>query len=150
MAGTLLGSGIGDADSLRSYATAGVVESVGEGVTSVKKGDHVIPLYTPQCGECKFCKNPKTNLCQAIRVTQGQGVMPDNTTRITCNGAPIYHFMGTSCFAEYTVLPEIAVAKIDEKAPFDKVQAHTQATACHLRCLIISSPKCRCVSWDVE
>ena len=85
----------------------GIVESVGEGVTSVKVGDHVIPLYTPECGECKFCKSGKTNLCQKIRATQGKGLMPDGTTRFSKDGQPIYHYMGTSTFSEYTVLPEI-------------------------------------------
>lgn len=99
----------------------GVVVEVGEGVTSVKAGDHVIPLYTPECGECKFCKSGKTNLCQAIRVTQGQGLMPDGTSRFSINGEQILHFMGTSTFSEYTVLPEIAVAKINKAAPLDKV-----------------------------
>jgi S-(hydroxymethyl)glutathione dehydrogenase/alcohol dehydrogenase len=99
---------------------AGIVEAVGEGVTSVKVGDHVIPLYTPECGECKFCKSGKTNLCQAIRSTQGQGLMPDGTSRFSKDGKPIYHFMGTSTFAEHTVLPEIAVAKIRDDAPLDK------------------------------
>ncbi len=98
-----------------------IVEEVGPGVTSVKPGDHVIPLYTPECGECKFCRSGKTNLCGAIRATQGQGLMPDGTTRFSLNGKPIYHYMGTSTFSEYTVLPEIAVAKVDEKAPLDKV-----------------------------
>ncbi|XP_066852496.1 alcohol dehydrogenase class-3 [Anser cygnoides] len=100
---------------------AGIVESVGEGVTKVKPGDTVIPLYIPQCGECKFCKNPKTNLCQKIRVTQGKGLMPDGTSRFTCKGKQIYHFMGTSTFSEYTVVADISVAKIDAAAPLDKV-----------------------------
>jgi len=99
----------------------GVVEEVGAGVTSVAVGDHVIPLYTPECGECKFCKSGKTNLCQAIRVTQGQGVMPDGTSRFSKDGKAIHHFMGTSTFSEYTVLPEIAVAKVNKEAPLDKV-----------------------------
>lgn len=99
----------------------GVVESVGEGVTSVKPGDHVIPLYIPQCNECKFCKSPKTNLCGKIRTTQGQGVMPDGTTRFTCNGKSLYHFMGCSTFSEYTVVAEISVAKVNDKAPLDRV-----------------------------
>jgi len=90
-------------------------------VKSLKKGDHVIPLYTPECRECEYCLSRKTNLCQAIRATQGQGLMPDGTTRFSLNGKPIYHYMGTSTFANYTVLPEIAVAKIREDAPFDKV-----------------------------
>uniref|UniRef100_A0A0G2JWF3 S-(hydroxymethyl)glutathione dehydrogenase n=1 Tax=Rattus norvegicus TaxID=10116 RepID=A0A0G2JWF3_RAT len=100
---------------------AGIVESVGEGVTKLKAGDTVIPLYIPQCGECKFCLNPKTNLCQKIRVTQGKGLMPDGTSRFTCKGKPILHFMGTSTFSEYTVVADISVAKIDPSAPLDKV-----------------------------
>jgi len=99
----------------------GVVEEVGAGVTSVKPGDHVIPLYTPECGECEFCKSGKTNLCQKIRVTQGKGVMPDGTSRFSIKGKPVLHYMGTSTFSEYTVLPEISVAKINVKAPLDKV-----------------------------
>jgi S-(hydroxymethyl)glutathione dehydrogenase/alcohol dehydrogenase len=94
---------------------------VGAGVRSVKAGDHVIPLYTPECGECKFCKSGKTNLCQAIRATQGKGLMPDGTSRFSLRGKTIYHFMGTSTFSEYTVLPEIAVAKINRDAPLEKV-----------------------------
>jgi S-(hydroxymethyl)glutathione dehydrogenase / alcohol dehydrogenase len=100
---------------------AGVVEDVGEGVTTLKKGDHVIPLYTPECGTCKFCTSGKTNLCQRIRETQGKGLMPDGTTRFSFEGKPIFHYMGTSTFAEYTVVPEIALAKINDKAPLDKV-----------------------------
>jgi S-(hydroxymethyl)glutathione dehydrogenase/alcohol dehydrogenase len=99
----------------------GIVEEVGEGVTSLKPGDHVIPLYTPECGECKFCKSGKTNLCQKIRVTQGRGLMPDGSSRFSKNGKPILHYMGTSTFSEYTVLPEISLAKIDPAAPLDKV-----------------------------
>jgi len=99
----------------------GIVESVGEGVTTVKPGDHVIPLYTPECRECKFCKSGKTNLCGKIRSTQGQGLMPDGTSRFTCKGETIYHFMGCSTFSEYTVLPEISIAVISEKAPLEKV-----------------------------
>lgn len=99
----------------------GIVEALGEGVTSVAVGDHVIPLYTPECGEYKFCKSGKTNLCQAIRATQGQGLMPDGTTRFFKNGKPIYHYMGTSTFSEYTVIPEIALAKINKEAPLEKV-----------------------------
>jgi S-(hydroxymethyl)glutathione dehydrogenase/alcohol dehydrogenase len=98
-----------------------VVEEVGPGVTSVKPGDHVIPLYTPECGKCKFCLSGKTNLCNAIRATQGKGLMPDGTARFSLNGKPIFHYMGTSTFSEYTVLPEIAVAKISKEAPLDKV-----------------------------
>lgn len=99
----------------------GIVESVGTGVTSVKVGDHVIPLYTPECGECKFCKSGKTNLCQKIRATQGKGLMPDGTTRFSKDGQPIYHYMGTSTFSEYTVLPEISIAKVDPAAPLEEV-----------------------------
>jgi S-(hydroxymethyl)glutathione dehydrogenase/alcohol dehydrogenase len=100
---------------------AGVVVDVGPGVTSVKKGDHVIPLYTPECRQCKSCLSRKTNLCTAIRATQGKGVMPDGTSRFSIGGRKIHHYMGCSTFANYTVLPEIAVAKIREDAPFDKV-----------------------------
>lgn len=95
----------------------GIVEEVGEGVTSLKPGDHVIPLYTPECGECKFCRSGKTNLCQKIRVTQGKGVMPDGTSRFSLGGKPLLHYMGTSTFSEYTVLPEISLAKIAKDAP---------------------------------
>jgi S-(hydroxymethyl)glutathione dehydrogenase/alcohol dehydrogenase len=99
----------------------GVVEALGEGVTSVAVGDHVIPLYTPECRCCSFCLSGKTNLCQAIRATQGQGLMPDGTSRFSHQGRPIHHYMGTSTFSEYTVLPEIAVAKIQPEAPLEKV-----------------------------
>jgi S-(hydroxymethyl)glutathione dehydrogenase/alcohol dehydrogenase len=99
----------------------GVVEQIGEGVSSVVVGDHVIPLYTPECGECKFCLSGKTNLCQQIRETQGQGVMPDGTTRFYKDGKPIYHYMGTSTFSEYTVLPEISLAKINKAADLKEV-----------------------------
>jgi S-(hydroxymethyl)glutathione dehydrogenase/alcohol dehydrogenase len=99
----------------------GIVQEIGEGVTSVKPGDHVIPLYTPECGECEYCRSGKTNLCQAIRVTQGKGLMPDGTSRFSINGKPILHYMGTSTFSEYTVVPEIALAKINKDAPLDKV-----------------------------
>ncbi|WP_444917244.1 S-(hydroxymethyl)glutathione dehydrogenase/class III alcohol dehydrogenase [Microbulbifer sp. JMSA003] len=99
----------------------GIVMQVGEGVTSVKEGDHVIPLYTPECGECKFCKSGKTNLCQKIRETQGQGLMPDGTTRFYKDGKPIYHYMGCSTFSEYTVLPEISLAKVNPAAPLEEV-----------------------------
>jgi len=98
-----------------------IVEEVGSGVSSVKAGDHVIPLYTPECGKCDFCTSGKTNLCQAIRTTQGQGLMPDGTSRFSKDGKQIFHYMGTSTFSEYTVLPEIAVAKISDKAPLEKV-----------------------------
>jgi S-(hydroxymethyl)glutathione dehydrogenase / alcohol dehydrogenase len=99
----------------------GVVVAVGEGVTSVKPGDHVIPLYTPECGECEFCRSGKTNLCQKIRATQGKGLMPDGTTRFSHQGAPIYHYMGTSTFSEYTVVADISLAKINPEAPLEKV-----------------------------
>jgi S-(hydroxymethyl)glutathione dehydrogenase/alcohol dehydrogenase len=99
----------------------GVVESIGDGVTNVQPGDHVIPLYIPQCGECKFCKNPKTNICQKIRVTQGNGVMPDGTSRFTCKGKTLAHFMGCSTFSEYTVVASISVCKVDPAAGLDKV-----------------------------
>ncbi|MQM37146.1 S-(hydroxymethyl)glutathione dehydrogenase [wastewater metagenome] len=98
-----------------------VVEEVGPGVTSLAPGDHVIPLYTPECGECKFCRSGKTNLCSAIRATQGQGVMPDGTSRFSYKGEKIHHYMGTSTFSEYTVLPEIALVKVSTDAPLDKV-----------------------------
>ncbi len=99
----------------------GIVEAIGEGVTSLAVGDHVIPLYTPECRECKFCTSGKTNLCVKIRATQGKGLMPDGTTRFSKNGQPIFHYMGCSTFAEYTVVPEIALAKVNPKAPLDKV-----------------------------
>ncbi|XP_053683666.1 alcohol dehydrogenase class-3 [Sabethes cyaneus] len=100
---------------------AGIVESVGVGVTKFKPGDHVIPLYIPQCFECKFCKSPKTNLCPKIRATQGKGVLPDGTTRFTCKGKQVYHFMGTSTFAEYTVVADISLCKVNETAPLNKI-----------------------------
>src|SRR6202048_4282496 len=99
---------------------AGIVVDVGPGVTSLKKGDHVIPLYTPECRQCKSCLSRKTNLCTQIRATQGKGVMPDGTSRFSYKGRPIFHYMGCSTFSNFTVLPEIAVAKIREDAPFDK------------------------------
>jgi len=99
----------------------GIVESVGEGVTSVAVGDHVIPLYTPECGECKFCRSGKTNLCQKIRETQGKGLMPDGTTRFYKDGQPIYHYMGCSTFSEYTVLPEISLARVNPEAPLNEI-----------------------------
>ncbi|HJV53320.1 MAG TPA: S-(hydroxymethyl)glutathione dehydrogenase/class III alcohol dehydrogenase [Noviherbaspirillum sp.] len=112
--------------SILGHEGAGVVLDTGLGVTSVRPGDHVIPLYTPECRQCKFCLSRKTNLCQAIRATQGRGVMPDGTSRFSIDGKPLFHYMGTSTFANHTVLPEIAVAKIRPDAPFDK--------ACYIGC----------------
>ena len=107
--------------AILGHEGAGVVVDVGPGVNSLKKGDHVIPLYTPECRECEYCLNPKTNLCQAIRTTQGQGLMPNGTSRFKFEGKTIYHYMGTSTFANHTVLPEIALAKVRADAPFDKI-----------------------------
>jgi S-(hydroxymethyl)glutathione dehydrogenase / alcohol dehydrogenase len=107
--------------AILGHEGAGIVVDVGPGVTTLKKGDHVIPLYTPECRVCEYCLNPKTNLCQAIRTTQGQGLMPDGSSRFSLNGEPILHYMGTSTFANHTVLPEIALAKVREDAPFDKI-----------------------------
>ena len=107
--------------SILGHEGAGIVVDVGPGVRSLKQGDHVIPLYTPECRECKSCTSRKTNLCTSIRSTQGRGLMPDGTSRFSCNGEPISHYMGCSTFANYTVLPEIALAKIREDAPFEKV-----------------------------
>jgi len=107
--------------AILGHEGAGVVVDIGSGVTSLKKGDHVIPLYTPECRQCEYCLSGKTNLCQAIRTTQGQGVMPDGSSRFSVGGERVFHYMGTSTFANYTVVPEIALAKIREDAPFDKV-----------------------------
>lgn len=107
--------------AILGHEGGGTVESVGEGVTSVQVGDHVIPLYTPECGECKFCTSGKTNLCQKIRETQGKGLMPDGTSRFSIGGQPIFHYMGCSTFSEYTVLPEISLAKVNKEAPLEEV-----------------------------
>ena len=112
--------------SVLGHEGAGIVAEVGPGVRSLEAGDHVIPLYTPECRECEYCLNPKTNLCQAIRGTQGQGLMPDGTSRLSLNGDALYHYMGTSTFATHAVVPEIALAKIREDAPFE--------TVCYIGC----------------
>ena len=111
----------GSFPAILGHEGAGIVMEVGAGVTSVRPGDHVIPLYTPECRECEYCLHPKTNLCQKIRGTQGKGLMPDGTSRFSLNGKPILHYMGCSTFSNFTVLPEIALAKIRPDAPFDKV-----------------------------
>lgn len=107
--------------AILGHEGGGIVEQIGEGVTSVAVGDHVIPLYTAECGECKFCTSGKTNLCSAVRETQGKGLMPDGTTRFYKDGQPIYHYMGCSTFSEYTVLPEISLAKVNKDAPLEEV-----------------------------
>jgi len=107
--------------SVLGHEGGGIVEQVGEGVTSVQVGDHVIPLYTAECRKCKFCLSGKTNLCQAVRATQGKGLMPDGTTRFSYNNEPIYHYMGCSTFSEYTVVPEISLAVVNPQAPLEKV-----------------------------
>ena len=107
--------------AILGHEGAGIVREVGAGVTSLKPGDHVIPMYTPECRECDYCLHPKTNLCQAIRSTQGQGLMPDGSSRFSIDGKPILHYMGCSTFANFTVLPEIALAKVRDDAPFDKI-----------------------------
>ena len=107
--------------SILGHEGGGIVEAIGEGVTSLAVGDHVIPLYTAECGKCKFCLSGKTNLCQAVRATQGKGLMPDGTSRFSYKGQPIFHYMGCSTFSEYTVLPEISLAKIAKDAPLEKV-----------------------------
>ncbi|MBY7845331.1 S-(hydroxymethyl)glutathione dehydrogenase/class III alcohol dehydrogenase [Vibrio fluvialis] len=107
--------------AILGHEGGGIVEMVGEGVTSVEVGDHVIPLYTAECGECKFCKSGKSNLCSAVRATQGKGLMPDGTTRFYKDGEPIFHYMGCSTFSEYTVLPEISLAKVNKEAPLEEI-----------------------------
>jgi S-(hydroxymethyl)glutathione dehydrogenase / alcohol dehydrogenase len=107
--------------SVLGHEGAGIVQEIGAGVKSLSVGDHVIPLYVPECGVCGFCTSGKTNLCQSIRLTQGRGLMPDGTSRFSKNGKTIHHYMGTSTFSEYTVLPEISLAKVNPKAPFDKI-----------------------------
>lgn len=111
----------GNFPAILGHEGGGIVESIGEGVTSVSVGDHVLPLYVPQCYECKFCKSPKTNLCQKIRLTQGKGLMPDGTTRFKCQGKELFHFMGCSTFSEYTVVADISVCKVNPKASLSKV-----------------------------
>jgi S-(hydroxymethyl)glutathione dehydrogenase/alcohol dehydrogenase len=111
----------GNFPAILGHEGGGIVESVGEGVKSVQVGDHVIPLYTPECGECKFCTSGKTNLCGKIRETQGKGLMPDGTTRFSKDGTPLFHYMGCSTFSEYTVLPEISLAKVNKEAPLEEV-----------------------------
>ena len=111
----------GEFPAILGHEGAGIVVDVGPGVKSLKKGDHVIPLYTPECRECDYCLHPKTNLCQSIRSTQGKGFMPDGTSRFSLDGKPILHYMGCSTFSNYTVLPEIALAKVRSDAPFDKI-----------------------------
>jgi S-(hydroxymethyl)glutathione dehydrogenase/alcohol dehydrogenase len=111
----------GEFPAILGHEGAGIVVDVGPGVKTLKKGDHVIPLYTPECRNCDYCLHPRTNLCQAIRSTQGKGLMPDGTSRFSLNGKPILHYMGCSTFSNYTVLPEIALAKVREDAPFDKI-----------------------------
>src|SRR6056300_528178 len=107
--------------AILGHEGAGIVREIGPGVTSLKVGDHVIPLYTPECRTCEYCLHPKTNLCQAIRTTQGQGLMPDGTSRFSFEGKPVHHYMGTSTFSNFTVLPEIALAKVNKAAPVDKI-----------------------------
>src|SRR6476619_6868100 len=107
--------------AILGHEGAGIVREVGAGVTSLKAGDHVIPLYTPECRQCKTCLSQRSNLCTAIRATQGKGLMPDGTSRFKCDSDPVFHYMGCSTFANFTVLPEIALAKVREDAPFDKI-----------------------------
>ena len=128
--------------SILGHEGAGIVVDTGPGVTSLKKGDHVIPLYTAECRTCEYCLNPKTNLCQRVRATQGPGVMPDGTSRFSIGGETIYHYMGCSTFSEYTVLPEISLAKIREDAPFD--------TVCYIGCGVTTGVGAAIYTADVE
>ncbi|HMN46466.1 MAG TPA: S-(hydroxymethyl)glutathione dehydrogenase/class III alcohol dehydrogenase [Povalibacter sp.] len=128
--------------SILGHEGAGIVREVGAGVTSVKPGDHVIPLYTPECRQCKTCTSRKSNLCTAIRATQGKGVMPDGTSRFSYKGKPIYHYMGCSTFSNFTVMPEIAVAKVREDAPFDKI--------CYIGCGVTTGVGAVIYTADVE
>lgn len=126
---------------------AGIVESVGEGVTKFKAGDHVLPLYIPQCYECAFCKSPKTNLCQKIRITQGRGVMPNGTTRFTCKGQSLFHYMGISSFSEYTVVADISLAKVYIMSDTLKCIEKLTNLFCRLTKPLLST---ECVCWAVE
>lgn len=128
--------------SVLGHEGAGIVVDVGPGVTSLQKGDHVIPLYTPECRECEYCLNPKTNLCQKVRATQGQGLMPDGTTRFSSGGQDIFHYMGCSTFAEYTVLPEISLAKVRQDAPFESI--------CYIGCGVTTGIGAAIYTADVE
>jgi S-(hydroxymethyl)glutathione dehydrogenase/alcohol dehydrogenase len=128
--------------SILGHEGAGIVREVGAGVTSVKPGDHVIPLYTPECRQCKTCTSRKSNLCTAIRATQGKGVMPDGTSRFSYKGKPIHHYMGCSTFSNFTVLPEIAVAKVRDDAPFDKI--------CYIGCGVTTGVGAVIYTADVE
>src|SRR5258707_1441302 len=120
--------------AILGHEGAGIVREVGAGVTSLKPGDHVIPLYTPECRQCKTCLSQRSNLCTAIRATQGKGVMPDGTSRFSCQGGDVFHYMGCSTFSNYTVLPEIALAKRREDAPFDKL--------CYIGCGVTTGIGC--------
>ncbi len=128
--------------SVLGHEGAGIVVDVGPGVTSLQKGDHVIPLYTPECRTCEYCLNPKTNLCQRVRATQGKGLMPDGTSRFSAGGDPIFHYMGCSTFAEYTVLPEISLAKVRQDAPFESI--------CYIGCGVTTGIGAAIFTADVE
>src|SRR5471030_1637746 len=125
--------------TILGHEGAGVVVDVGPGVRSLRTGDHVIPLYTPECRECEYCLSRRTNLCQRIRTTQGRGQMPDGTSRFSFKGEPLHHYMGTSTFANFTVVPEIALAKIRPDAPFDRSEEHTSELQSlrHLVCRLL-------------